>query len=71
MRRAIKNTDELKIDVNFSNIFNCNGDFDLKLISGILSFDKTPQLKYRKALEELDKIRYDDSNGINNLLEGF
>lgn len=71
VRRAIKNTDELKIDVNFSNVFNCNGDFDLKLISGILSFDKTPQLKYRKALEELDKIRYDDSNGINNLLEGF
>lgn len=44
---------------------------NLNLISGILSFDKTPQLKYRKALSELDKIIFDDSNGINQLLEGF
>ena len=39
--------------------------------NGILTFDKTPQLKYRKALAELDKINFDDSNGINQLLEGF
>ncbi|HFD3319917.1 TPA: NACHT domain-containing NTPase [Klebsiella pneumoniae] len=71
VRRAIRHDDEVKIDVNFENILNCNGKTNLNLISGILTFDKTPQLKYRKALAELDKINFDDSNGINQLLEGF
>ena len=71
VRRAIRHDDEVKIDVNFENILNCDGKTNLNLISGILTFDKTPQLKYRKALAELDKINFDDSNGINQLLEGF
>lgn len=71
VRRAIRHDDEVKIDVNFENILNCDGKTNLNLISGILTFDKTPQLKYRKALAELDKINFNDSNGINQLLEGF
>ncbi|HCS4251795.1 TPA: hypothetical protein ORN00_003986, partial [Klebsiella aerogenes] len=71
VRRAIKHDNEVKIDVNFDNILSCDEKNNLNLISGILSFDKTPQLKYRKALSELDKIIFDDSNGINQLLEGF
>ncbi len=71
VRRAIRHDDEVKIDVNFENILNCDGKTNLNLISGILTFDKAPQLKYRKALAELDKINFDDSNGINQLLEGF
>ncbi|HGJ5854648.1 NACHT domain-containing protein [Arsenophonus nasoniae] len=69
--RATKLSNEIQIDVSFETILNCNKKENIDLIFGILTFDKTPKLNYLKALIELNKIKTDDSNGINQLLEGF
>ncbi|WP_113632903.1 NACHT domain-containing protein [Pectobacterium peruviense] len=71
LKQLVEENPETKIDISKETIILCSGECKMNLINYILSFDKSPKLKYEGALTELQKINEDESNGINQLLEGF
>ena len=71
MRSLTRGVPEAKLCMTQENVTECTSICAVKLINAILEFDISPRLKYKSALFELEKIEKDESNGINNLLEGF
>lgn len=67
----VKKHSEIKIEVSEKTLSEETDDSRVSLIEHLLSYENTPQLKYDSAVIELMKIMHDESNGINQLLEGF
>ncbi|EEG1996895.1 NACHT domain-containing protein [Salmonella enterica] len=62
---------EVKFNLTLDSLKDINKDKEIRLIESLLSFENTPQIKYDSALFELEQINCDESNGINQLLDGF
>lgn len=67
----VNNRPEVKFSVSEKSLSTMTNHNQIPIIEHLLSFEKTPQLKYNHAILELQKIIYDESNGINQLLDGF
>lgn len=67
----VNNCPEVKFNVSEEALSMMTNHNQISMIEHLLSFENTPQLKYSHAVLELQKIIYDESNGINQLLDGF
>ncbi|WP_145508892.1 NACHT domain-containing protein [Yersinia alsatica] len=71
MRRVTAGTSEVKLCMSREFVTECSSLCAIQLINAIIEFDISPRINYKSALIELEKIKKDESNGINHLLEGF
>ncbi|QMF21270.1 NACHT domain-containing protein [Citrobacter freundii] len=67
----VKNRPETKFNISQIALDTITDSNKITLLESLLSFEDTPQIKYNNAVLELEKIIYDESNGINQLLDGF
>ncbi|EPN9193542.1 hypothetical protein PI91_05235 [Enterobacter sp. FB] len=62
---------EVKFYLTNESLAKIHNASKIKLFESLLSFENTPQIKFESAILELKQINHDESNGINQLLDGF